>query len=129
MFPYASRYGLRIITMNLRDYRGSSPYTPEEHALMTSPDVNDQAAAVRQHGREAADFLIYVCNTKGIPPVSVSEGGRKVGGIGLVTWSLGSITTISILGDPSTLDEGRRQILTGYMRKAILYGEQCLNRA
>ncbi|EKM49951.1 uncharacterized protein PHACADRAFT_130381 [Phanerochaete carnosa HHB-10118-sp] len=120
MLPLASKYGLRIITMNSRDYRDSTPYTAEELSHMTSPDLNVQASAVRRWGREVALFLAYVCQTLRVPAIA-GEGVRKEGGLVLTAWSLSGITILSILGDSQTLGSDLTAALAPYLRKVVLY--------
>lgn len=120
MLPLAPQYGLRIITMNLRDHYGSSSYTPEELADTQSPDLDAQASAVRRYGCDVASFLVYVCKAKKISPIHV-EDGKKSGGLILAPWSLSNIAPLAILGDPKTLDE-RHAVLSRYMRKVVVYG-------
>ena len=150
MLPYASNYGLRIFTMNMRDYRDSSPYSPEELADLASTEIEVQASAVRQFGhspeeladlasteievqasavrqfgREIAGFIKHVCTTKSIPQV-VCDGDRKTGGVVLMTWSMSGLAVLSILGDPDTLESQDKAVLSQYLRKVILYGKGSL---
>ncbi|EKM49940.1 uncharacterized protein PHACADRAFT_213720 [Phanerochaete carnosa HHB-10118-sp] len=120
MLPYAPKHGLRMITMNCRDYRGSSPYTTEELADIVSSDIDVQASVVRKWGREVALFLAYVCQVLRTPAIA-GEGAKKEGGVVLVTWSSGGIAALSILGDPQTLGDDLAATLTPYLRKIILY--------
>ena len=124
MLPYASDYGLRIFTMNLRDYKDSSPLSTEELAALTSSDIEVQTSAVRRLGREVASFVTYVCKTQGVPKLSV-DGKRKRGGVALMTWSKSNIALLSILGDPETLEGESKGILPLYLRKMIIYGVSC----
>ena len=121
LFTHAPTYGLRIFTMNMRDYRGSSTYAAEELAAMVGPDTTLHAEAVRQFGRDVVGFLMYVCTAQGVPALAV-DGDRKTGGIALVTWSMGNMAPLAILGDPGTLDATSTAILSRYLRKVILYG-------
>lgn len=106
----------------MRDYRGSTPYSAEEVAHITSTDVEVQTSAVRRFGQEIANFLLYVCETKGIPEVTM-DGEEKSGGFALMTWSLSNIGLLAILGDPDTLGNGKmKSTLARYLRKTILYG-------
>ncbi|GJE91024.1 hypothetical protein PsYK624_071720 [Phanerochaete sordida] len=120
MLPLAAKHGLRIITMNNRDYRGSSPYTPEELADFRNPDVEVQASAVRRWGREVGQFLAYVCQTLHIP-ATVNDGAKQAGGVTLLTWSLSCIAPLAILGDARTLGDGLAGTLAPYFRRVILY--------
>ena len=121
MLPYAPKYGLRMITMNSRDYRRSTPYTAEELADLTSSDVEVQASGVRRWGREIGLFLAYVCKTMDILPVT-GEGAKQTGGLVLATWSLSCMAGLSILGDSRTLGGELATMLAPYLHKIILYG-------
>lgn len=122
MLPHATKYGLRMIAMNSRDYHGSTPYTAEELADLASPDLEVQALAVRRWGREVAMFIAYVCGALDISPV-FGEGEKKAGGLVLMSWSLSGLAPMGILGDPRTLEGGLEATLAPYLRKVILYGE------
>lgn len=128
MLPYAAKHGLRLITMNSRDYRESTPYTAEELADLANPDVEVQASAVRRWGREVALFLVYVCKVLHVPPV-ICQGSKKTGGLVLTTWSLSGVAAMSILGDARTLGDGLADTLAPYLRKVVLYGVYGLVRA
>lgn len=125
MLPHASRHGIRIITMNCRDYRGSTPYTAEELAQFASPDLEVQALTVRRWGQEVALFLAYVCQTLDVPLITI-DGAQKRGGLVLVTWSLSSIAAMSILGDRRTLGDDLSGVLAPYLRKVVLYDPPCI---
>ncbi|GJE91026.1 hypothetical protein PsYK624_071740 [Phanerochaete sordida] len=114
-----------MITINCRDYRGSSPYTAEELAELHNPDIEVAASTVRRWGREIALFLAYVCQTMGIP-ATTGKGAKEDGGLVLVTWSLSGIAALSILGDPRTLGNGLANTLPQYLRKVILYDPPCI---
>lgn len=123
MLPLAPKYGIRVITMNCRDYRGSTPYTPEELGHMTDPDLAVQASAVRRWGREIGQFLEYVCKTLHIPAGTTGQAG----GVVLAAWSMSGIASLSILGDPETLGTDLAQSLAPYVRKVILYDSPAIS--
>lgn len=107
--------------MNNRDYRRSTPYSTDELADFTSVDTEVQASAVRRWGTEIAQFLAYLCSTLHIPN-TVTERGKKVGGLTLITWSLSGMAALSLLGDPRTMGEKLTSTIAPYLRKVILYG-------
>lgn len=121
MLPVAPKHGLRIITMNGRDYRGSTPYTDEELADMTSPDIDVQATAVRRWGHEVALFVVYVCQRLGIP--ATTRDNPATGGLVFVAWSLSGVAILSMLGDPQTMGNEVTRALAPYLRKIVLYGQ------
>ena len=121
MLPYASKYGLRLITVNMRDYAGSTPYTDDELAQFASSDVDVQLSAVRNFGREFGAFMVFVCTWLGIPAMTVHDG-KTHGGLALVTWSLSTIGILSIFGDPMTLTKKQKSVLRPYLRTVFAYG-------
>ena len=121
MFPHASKYGLRFISMNTRDYAGSTPYTDDEIAEFASSDVNVQVSALHNLGREFGAFMVFVCTSLGIPATTVRDGQTR-GGLALLTWSFSTIGLLSIFGDPETLDDEQKSILQPYLRTAFVFG-------
>ena len=121
MLPYASKYGLRLIAINMRDYAGSTPYTDDELAEFANSDVKVQASAVRKLGREFGGFMVFVCTSLGIPATTVLDG-QKRGGLAFLTWSMSNMGLVSVLGDPRTLDDAQKTILQRYLRTAFAYG-------
>ncbi|GJE91053.1 alpha/beta hydrolase [Phanerochaete sordida] len=116
LLPQASAHGLRIITMNNRDYAGSTPYTDTELAELISPDTEVQASAVRRWGGEVAAFVHFVCTTLQVPAATSGSGG-----VVLYAESLSSIAALAILGDPRTTSPELRAVLAPYLRKVVLY--------
>ena len=128
MLPYATKYRLRIIAMNSRDYSGSTPYTADELSDYTSHNVDVQAFAVRRWGHEIGGFLAHVCRDLRIPRTTEAADG-KTGGLVLVTWSLSVIAGLAILGDPRTLGDELSSQLAPYLRRVIMYGTFALSRS
>lgn len=118
-FPYARHHKVRIITMNMRDYFGSTPYAADEMLAFTNPDTC--AEAVRGWAREIASFLLYVAEHLGVPKLEKSSTG-DTGGIVVVPWSLSNATILSMFGDPGALDVKSRAGLAPYLRKVIMNG-------
>ncbi|GJE91056.1 alpha/beta hydrolase [Phanerochaete sordida] len=125
MLPLATKHGLRMITMNNRDYRGSTPYSADELADFTNADTEVQASAVRRWGSEIARFLAYLCDTLHIPAIA-TDRGKKVGGLVLVTWSLSGMAALSLLGDPRTMGENLTSAVEPYLRSIVLYDSPCI---
>ena len=121
LFPRAKQRGLRLITINLRDYSGSTPYTSAELADFTNEDVAVQASAIRRLGAEIGAFLVYACTTLGVPPITTKEG-KRASGLVFGTWSLSTEGLLAIFRDTQTLDKGQKDVLQRYLRKAIAYG-------
>lgn len=121
MLPLGSKYQLRLISVNMRGYRGSTAYNVTEIEEISSPNIEVQAAAVRKFGREIAQFLVYVCTKLGISPIRTDGEGLSAGLV-LLTWSMSNLAITTILGDRNTLEVQQRHTLSRFLRKAIIYG-------
>ncbi|KAF8591065.1 hypothetical protein K439DRAFT_1627154 [Ramaria rubella] len=138
LVPLAKASHIRLVLLNRRGYHGSTPFSNEE----TSPidpsafsGEEETASAVsrserilsahyatflQQRGAEMARFLSWFIDNEKIPPRS-NDAGRASGGISLLGWSLGNVTTLSLLAFASTLDPGLMKKLEGYLRKVVIY--------
>ena len=81
------------------------------------------ATFLQQRGAELARFLAWFIDNEKIPPRS-DEAGRASGGISLLGWSLGNVTTLSTLAFSSTLDPELMKKLEPYLRKVIIFGKR-----
>lgn len=122
LFPHAAARNMRIMALNLRDYPGSTPYTPSELELLCSDDAEEQAAAVRSQGHEIAAFLKHIIETESLPPVA-GVAGKKAGGIAVMSWSLGNVWAMSLFAHTASLDQDTRTVLLPMLRTWIIYGE------
>ncbi|KAJ3553767.1 hypothetical protein NM688_g3442 [Phlebia brevispora] len=120
MSPYAASHNLRFISVNMRDYPGSSAYTPSELQMLANPEYEAQEAAVLQRGNEIATFLKYVIEHERIPAFEEREGART-GGIALLTWSMGNVFSMTLLGNIDSLGEETRSLLHRYLRSVVIY--------
>lgn len=75
---------------------------------------------MRDRGREIALFLMRLIEKENIPKMS-KEGNE--GGIVLLGWSLGALTTLAFLADLSTYPGEAREILSSHLRAFLIYGE------
>ncbi len=121
MFPYASCHNLRLVSVNLRDYTGSSAYSPSELQMLADADFEAQVSIIRDQGREIAAFLVHYIKGQGIPPIGRREG-KRTGGVSLLAWSLANIVSLSFLGNASSLDQETQTFLEAYLRNVVLYG-------
>ena len=133
---------MRLVTLNRRGYAGSTPFSEEETSLIdpmasdtSSEDETPSATArsnrvvsghymtfLQQRGAEMARFLAWFIEKERIPP-QFKDAGRTSGGISLLGWSLGNVTTLSMLAFASTLDPGLMKKLEPYLRKVIIFGK------
>ncbi|KIP03868.1 hypothetical protein PHLGIDRAFT_76932 [Phlebiopsis gigantea 11061_1 CR5-6] len=120
MVPYAAAHNVRIVRMNLRDYPGATPFSPEELAALSSDDVTQQTAATKAHGDETAAFLEYFVKKHIIPKI-VDADGTRTGGLALVTWSMSNILAFSFLGNARWFPLETSSFLEQYVRAVVLY--------
>ena len=123
LVPYAATHGLRLVRVNMRDYRGSSKFTEEELAAITDGDADSQAAVFKDMGLQVAAFLEHFSKKHAIPRITESNGKAR-GGIVLLAWSMGCIFATSMLGHALSLPESTKESLDQYLRTVILHGER-----
>lgn len=127
MFKYAAEHDMRLVAVTLRDYPGSTPFTPEEHAALRSPDKEIQAAMIRDRGHELASFLAWFVRKESIPPMTISSSGNGIeetvaGGLALLGWSWGNCMTMSLVAHADSLPAETKELLEPYMRTLVAYG-------
>ncbi|KAJ7893943.1 hypothetical protein B0H14DRAFT_3662057, partial [Mycena olivaceomarginata] len=85
---------LRIVSVNRREYPGSSPYTAQELKVFNEGTDRDRAVLLEQQGR---DLALFVDGLIVVLPVT------PAGGIMLVRLSIGTIFLLSLIGSIATL--------------------------
>lgn len=123
MFKYAADHNLRLVTVNNRDYYGSTPFSTSDLEALRSTDLDSQRAVVHARGLEIAAFLLWLIRKENIPRRPLDGQGKRSGGIALLGWSWGNTMTMSFLAQASRLPEEDCSLLNGYMRSFIMYGE------
>ncbi|KAJ8074517.1 hypothetical protein PM082_015418 [Marasmius tenuissimus] len=118
---HAHTYNLRIISLNRRDYAGSSPVSDEELAALGGKDESRAREFFDNMGLHLALFIKKFVEEEGIPPILESENGRGRGGIAVMGWSLGSMTAIAPFGNPGIMSDAVYQVLVKYVQGLILY--------
>lgn len=93
MITRAHAHNFRVIALNRRDYVGSTQFSQEELNIVNSKDPNELREFLKDRGCEILLFLNWVVEHKAVP--CAREGGK--GGIALLGWSLGNVTTLSML--------------------------------
>ncbi|EJD01416.1 uncharacterized protein FOMMEDRAFT_111212 [Fomitiporia mediterranea MF3/22] len=118
LLALAKKHNLRIIALNRRDYTGSTPFSQAELQVLKDGTDSEKHEFMRARGLEIAKFLVWVIKELKIP--RASEDGTA-GGLALLGWSLGNITTIAFLGNLSSFPEDIVQTLEPYLRTFIMY--------
>ncbi|KAL5488023.1 hypothetical protein ACEPAI_6131 [Sanghuangporus weigelae] len=118
LFPLSAKYNLRVIALNRRDYVGSTPFSESELDILKDGTDEAKEQFMRTRGLEIARFLVWLVKELNIPPAS--EDGKS-GGIALLGWSLGNITTMAFLGNLSSYAEDITETLEPYLRTFFIY--------
>ena len=121
--PFAAERKLRLVTLNLRDYPGSTPYAPQELDDIRDPSPKRQERALRARALELGAFLQWLVQYQDIPPIRVgADSGVRSGGISLIAWSAANCQTMALLAHADQLPERTRALLDTHLRSYVLYG-------
>ncbi|KAF7791491.1 hypothetical protein EIP86_002507 [Pleurotus ostreatoroseus] len=116
---FAQKYEMRVVTVNWKDYPGSSAYSVEELERFKG-DFETQCTAMEDEGRCIASFLRYFIESQKIPPLQFVEGKRK-GGVTVLAWSLGNIFLLPFLAYAHRFEENIKSLLTRYLRTIVVF--------
>ncbi|THG96355.1 hypothetical protein EW026_g5466 [Hermanssonia centrifuga] len=120
LIPYAALHNVRLVFVNMRDYPGSSRFSPEELKAIASSDRETQAKAIKALGLQISAFLVHIIKKCDIPKFT-EENGKKKGGLALLGWSLGNLVSMSMLGNAGTLPDDTKDFLERYLRTVVMY--------
>ncbi|KAL6306425.1 hypothetical protein BKA93DRAFT_729634 [Sparassis latifolia] len=123
MIPYAAQHNVRLVLLNLRDYPGSSPYTPAELDALRGPEPAAQAEALLARGLELVSFVHWFIIQENIPSISETQErfGALIGGIVLVPWSAGNSHVLSMLAHADKVPEETKALFDSHLRSIVLY--------
>ncbi|KAK7679653.1 hypothetical protein QCA50_017365 [Cerrena zonata] len=116
-FAYATRNNLRLIAVNKRDYTGSTLYTNEELAELTSSDEVVRIDFMKKRVVELANLMIWLIEND-----IVLEPTQEGGGLSFATWSSGNCLAMPFLAlVPELVDERSLGLIRKYLRSYIMY--------
>ncbi|TFY52294.1 hypothetical protein EVG20_g10612 [Dentipellis fragilis] len=116
MFQHAAAHKLRLVTINRREYPGSTPLSDDDLRAVAVADVATGREIFRRQSIEIARFLAWFLETESIPPAHDKSGGGETGGIILLGWSSGWAYIAPLLGDADTVPADLVQALSPYFR-------------
>jgi hypothetical protein len=122
LFPHAKSHNIRLVSVNDREYSGSSAFSEGEMNDILSNDPQRQAKWLREQGIHFATFIARFIETHNIPPPKHVDG-KDVGGVCFLAWSLGVTTLFSLLANLSLLDSHTTSILERYVRTMVIHGK------
>jgi hypothetical protein len=126
----SSGSNIRVLAVNRRDYFGCTSYTNEQVS-----DLHEgRKDALKLFAEDVANFLAWVIdNLDPCLPYSklvfendqngVTTAKSGSGGIALMGTSIGTATTLSLLGQPGAVSNERYDKIGRYLRKVLIYGE------
>ncbi|OCH91803.1 hypothetical protein OBBRIDRAFT_506278 [Obba rivulosa] len=120
MFIRASEHKMRMVLVTLRDYPGSTPYSPAEIDAIFSQDAERQGEYMQARGLEISAFLSWLISKEKLPPIT-QDNGNTSGGIALLGWSTGSAIPFSLVAHADKLSADIRDLLGAYLRTCFLW--------
>ncbi|TFK25401.1 hypothetical protein FA15DRAFT_590555 [Coprinopsis marcescibilis] len=113
----AAEANLRIVSLNRRDYPGSTPLSPSDLGFIVNGTDSQKAQYLRDRGLEILQFMDVFIQTNLLPPISEDE---KTGGSALLGWSLGNSFTLPGIARASELGAETTTRLSHHLRSLIL---------
>ncbi|KAH9937693.1 Alpha/Beta hydrolase protein [Fomitopsis serialis] len=121
MFVHAADCNMRLVALNTRDYRGSTPYSSSDLEALRSTNLDEQRAMIDARGQEVAAFLVWFIRQANIPLRSKNQEITSSGGLALLGWSWGNTMTVSFLAQASRLPQEDRRFIDDYLSAFIMY--------
>ncbi|KAJ7235286.1 Alpha/Beta hydrolase protein [Mycena haematopus] len=109
--PLAQPNSLRIISVNRREYPGSSPYSAEELTVFADGNDTERASLLEQQGRDLAMFVDSLITELSIP---------QAGGIALIGWSMGALFVLALIACIETLPIATQERLSSRVHSVIM---------
>ncbi|KAI0775395.1 Alpha/Beta hydrolase protein [Irpex lacteus] len=120
MFNHAKSHDLRFVSINLREYPGTTNLSESELANFASSDLEDQANALINQAVDVARLILYVIKQENIPPPQRS-GSSSTGGVSVMAWSSGTLMVNAMLANLPVEEKEAYDVLSSYITKVIYY--------
>ncbi|KAJ7039386.1 Alpha/Beta hydrolase protein [Mycena alexandri] len=109
--PFAESNSLRIISVNRREYPGSSPYSSEDLTIFAEGTDAERLTLLEQQGHDLAMF---------VDGLIMLQSTSNTGGIALVGWSMGTTFLLPLIASVDTLPIATRERLSAQVHSVIL---------
>ncbi|KAK7053745.1 AB hydrolase-1 domain-containing protein [Favolaschia claudopus] len=103
--------GLRIISVNRREYPGSTPYSDEELATFACGSDAERAVLLEQQGRDLAMFLDGLITHLHLP---------QTGGMAILGWSMGCLFLMALVSCICTLPKATQERLSSFVHNIVM---------
>ncbi|KAJ7209189.1 hypothetical protein GGX14DRAFT_453255 [Mycena pura] len=114
LHEHAHKYNMRTVLCNRRDYHGSTPYSDAELEELYAGDQRFQDRLALK----VAWILEHFVRHEHTPRVSAD---RAAGGLILMGWSSGNVTTLALFGCPEAIPRQLYETLEPHLRSLVLY--------
>ncbi|KAJ7764861.1 Alpha/Beta hydrolase protein [Mycena metata] len=108
---------IRIVAVNRRQYKGSTPYTESEAMIPITGSDEEKANFIKSRGVELANFIDTFIQNNQLPPIS-DDG--KTGGVALLGWSAGNLITAAAIANLDALSDASKKRLKSHLRGHIM---------
>ncbi|KAH9829969.1 uncharacterized protein C8Q71DRAFT_384822 [Rhodofomes roseus] len=108
---------LRIVAINRRGYRGSTPVSEESAKLLTTGTAEEKLRTSDELCKEILYFADAFIQTEGVPPILNDRHG---GGIALLGWSAGNSYVTRAIADIANYPPEMQARLAKYVRALIM---------
>lgn len=127
MVVFAKRYNLRIVRVNMRDYPGSTPYSPAELDVLHNGSRDARIGFMKARGLELGAFITWFVRTEHVPAPncalpSRADNGEQSSGLCLLAWSAGNCVALSLFAYAHLLPKQDQELLNQYLRSYIIFG-------
>lgn len=122
----APAVNLRFVAVTRRDYKGSTPLTPNELNVLSNGTNAEKSSFLRDRGAEFANFISRFIQSNNIPPPT-TDG--KYGGIALLGWSFGNSFALATVANVHTYPKPVKNCLEKYLRALIMQGMRVVFKA
>ncbi|KAF8655200.1 hypothetical protein AX16_003232 [Volvariella volvacea WC 439] len=107
---------LRIVSINRRNYPGSTPFNDAERDLLMNGSDAQKTEFLDAQGMQLLTFIDkYMIDNR--PPLNTHA---KTGGIALMGWSLGNVLTLAAVANADKLPTDARDRLASQLRSVIM---------
>jgi hypothetical protein len=112
--------GVRFVSINRRNYTGSTPWTESEIAVVNNGADEQKLAFHEDRSREFATFISKFIELNSLPAISID---RKTGGVVVLGWSLGALNALSIPAFLSSYSVHIQASLQSHLLLVIMLGQ------
>lgn len=124
LFAPGYNSSVRVVTINRRNYPGSTPYTAAEVDILNNGSDEQKTTFLNAQGNHLTTFIDKFIQQNHLPAIS-TDG--KQGGIAVLGWSLGNTLSLASISNLDSAPADVQARFTKYLRSIIMLGKSILN--